>query len=130
MNRLWLIGCMLAALGAQAQEHPYPPQVSSEGGIKVTATPQNLAPGAKTWDFAMVIETHTGALGDSLTESSVLIVDGTKYRPLSWRGDPPGGHHRKGVLSFAAISPTPASIELQMTLGNDAAPRSFTWRLK
>lgn len=52
-----------------------------------------------------------------------------QYSPLEWQGAPPGGHHRKGVLTFRAISPQLPSIELQIRLVNDRSPRKFTWLL-
>ena len=133
MSKQLLIGWIVAALGtgsAFAAEPAYAPQVNTAAGVKVTATLKNIESGAKTWDIAVVLETHTQDLGENLTESSVLIADGTRYLPMSWRGDPPGGHHRRGVLRFKAISPRPAAIELQISLGNDAAPRRFQWQLK
>ena len=45
-------------------------------------------------------------------------------------GDPPGGHHRKGVLRFAPIAPVPDAVELRLQRPGESAPRSFTWTLK
>ncbi|BBI99820.1 hypothetical protein FGKAn22_15130 [Ferrigenium kumadai] len=93
-------------------------------------TPQDVSSGAKTWDFGVVLETHTKSLNDDLSRSSVLIADGKRYSPLGWEGAPPGGHHRKGLLRFKAVKPVPASIELQIRLNGEVAPRSFRWMLK
>lgn len=106
------------------------PQISNEREIKVTATLQSIPNGAKTWDFALVLESHTQDLSDDLLKSSVLIADGKQYLPLSWAGAPPGGHHRKGWLRFKAIAPQPDSMELQLRLSGDTSPRSFKWLLK
>jgi hypothetical protein len=113
-----------------AAEMGYAPQISNEREIKVTVTPQNLSREASTWDFEVILETHTQALSDDLARSSVLIADGMKYLPMTWEGAPPGGHHRKGLLRFKAIIPQPRSLELQLRLANDPAPRSFKWMLK
>ncbi len=115
---------------SNAAEYGYAPQVSNERKIKVTATLQNILSEAKTWDFGVVLETHTQTLSDDLAKSSVLIADGKQYMALEWEGAPPGGHHRKGVLRFKAIAPQPASVELQIRLAGDASPRSFKWQLK
>ncbi|MDO8292824.1 MAG: hypothetical protein Q7T29_08175 [Gallionella sp.] len=115
---------------SNAAELGYAPQVSNEREIKVTATLQKTPSEAKTWDFEVVMETHTKALNDDLAKSSVLIADGKQYLPLSWEGAPPGGHHRKGKLRFKAIAPPPASVELQIRLAGDASPRRFKWLLK
>ena len=113
-----------------AAEHGYTPQISNERGIKVTVTPQSISSEAKTWDFRVVLETHTQDLSDDLSKSSVLIADGKQYLPIAWEGAPPGGHHRKGLLRFKAIAPQPKSMELQIRLAGDASPRSFKWLQK
>ena len=105
-------------------------QTSNERGVKVTVIPQNLSKEAKTWDFEVKLETHTQDLSDDLAKSSTLIADGKQYLPLGWEGAAPGGHHRKGSLHFKAITPQPPSVELQIRLTGDAAPRSFRWVLK
>ena len=146
MRKQFLIGLAVAAIAvyscihdsgvvkliavSNAAELGYAPQVSNEREIKVTATLQKIPDEAKTWDFEVALETHTKALNDDLAKSSVLIADGKQYLPLGWEGAPPGGHHRKGVLRFKAITPQPASVELQMRLAGDASPRSFKWLLK
>ena len=106
------------------------PQISNERSVKVTVTPKHLSRDAKTWEFEVTLETHTQDLKDDLVKSSTLIADGMQHAPLEWKGAPPGGHHRKGVLSFKAITPQPPSMELQIRLTGDAAPRTFKWLLK
>lgn len=146
MRKQFLIGLAVAAIAAysctgdfgavrfisvsNAAESAYAPQTSNEREIKVTATLQNISNETKTWDIEVALETHTQALSDDLAKSSVLIAGGKQYLPLSWDGAPPGGHHRKGKLSFRAITPLPAVVELQIRLTNDPSPRSFKWVLK
>ena len=146
MRKQFLTGLAVAAIAAytcteefglvkfiaasNAAELGYAPQVSNEREIKVTATLQNIPSEAKTWDFEVTLETHTKALGDDLVKSSMLIADGKQYTPLDWEGAPPGGHHRKGLLRFKAITPQPRSMELQIRLTGDTSPRSFKWLLK
>lgn len=113
-----------------AAETGFTPQVINERGIKLTVVLQDISDKADTWDFAVTLETHTQALGDDLAKSSVLTADGKQYMPLAWEGASPGGHHRKGSLRFKAIVPQPKSIELQIRLANDPAPRVFKWLLK
>ncbi len=115
---------------SNAAEPGYALQTSDERGVKVTVTLQDISSGAKTWDFGVVLETHTKPLNDDLSRSSVLIADGKRYIPLGWEGAPPGGHHRKGRLRFKAIKPVPASIELRIRLKGETVPRSFRWILK
>ena len=137
MRNQFLIGLAVAATivfpyaqDGGGAEKGYAPQVSNEREIKVMATLQTIRNEAKTWDIEVVLETHTKALNDDLTKSSVLIADGKQYLPLVWEGAPPGGHHRKGLLRFKAIAPLPPSLELQIRLAGDAAPRSFNWPLR
>ena len=146
MRKQFLIGLGVAGMAAysftydsrttgiiaasNAAEPGYAPQISNEREIKVTATLQKIPNEAKTWDFEVVMETHTEALNDDLVKSSVLIAGGKQYLPLGWEGAPPGGHHRKGVLRFKAVSPQPQSMELQIRLAGDTAQRSFKWLLK
>jgi len=146
MRKQFLIGLTVAAIASyfyahdsdafriiaisNAAEIGYAPQVSNAQEIKVTVALKRMQNEAKTWDFEVVLETHTKALNDDLAKSSVLIADGKQYLPLGWKGAPPGGHHRKGVLRFKAIAPQPASVELQIRLAGDPSPRSFKWLLK
>ena len=113
-----------------AAEIGYAPQISDMQSIKITVAPRNILGTAKSWEFEVIVESHTRDLNDDLAKSAVLIADGKQYLPLLWEGAPPGGHHRKGLLRFKTIAPLPSSIELQIRLAGDAAPRSFKWLLK
>lgn len=123
-------GAFSIIAASNAAEAGYAPQVNNERGVKVTVTLKHILGGAKTWDFEAVLETHTQDLSDDLAKSAVLIADGKQYTPLGWEGAPAGGHHRKGVLRFKAITPQPAEAELQIRLSGDASPRSFKWLLR
>lgn len=105
------------------------PQSSSQSGVTLSVAPRDLA---KTlWEFEVSLNTHSQELSDDLVAVSVLIADGgAKRKAKSWQGDPPGGHHRKGVLSFDAVSPAPAKIELQIQRPGEAAPRVLRWQLR
>jgi hypothetical protein len=108
-----------------------PARTSDEGGVKVVVTPRVLNAGAKGWEFDLVMDTHTKPLSENLAQVAVLLDDsGRRYVPAAWEGDPPGGHHRKGVLRFAAPAEMPATIELQIAGVGGVAIRSFRWDLK
>jgi hypothetical protein len=140
MSRQRLIVCVLmAAIGsftpcaagfgeAQAAELAPAAQTSSQGGVKITVEPRGFPRGAKTWDFAITLETHTQPLDDDLVSASTLLADGKPYRPLGWEGPAPGGHHRKGVLRFDAVTPLPQLVELQIRRTGEASPRIFRWQ--
>ena len=133
-----LIGFILAAsvsiffaVGAVTAAGPaLTPQSSSYGGVTISVAPKGFSSDGKTWDFDITLETHTQSLGDELTKSSALLADGKSYLPLDWEGAPAGGHHRKGILRFQAISPPPDAVELQIQRSGEPSARSFRWQLK
>lgn len=99
--------------------------------VTVMVIPPNLSADAATWDFKMVLDTHSGDLSDDLLQSAAIVDSaGRRYTPVAWDGAPPGGHHREGLLRFKPISPRPQSIELQITRAGEDIPRSFRWVLK
>ena len=119
---------MLFAFNAAAQ---LAAQQSSANGVTVAVTPGNLAPGAKTWEFAIVLNTHSQDLSDDLAKSAVLVDDkGNVHNALAWEGAPPGGHHRKGVLTFEAITPRPQAVGLRIARPGESAARTFRWEMK
>ena len=104
------------------------PKSSSMGGVTVEVTPR-IAAGPE-WQFEVAFNTHSQELKDDLEKSALLIADGRESRPTAWKSDPPGGHHRKGVLSFAAPAPPPSAVELRIQRPGEPSPRSFQWQLK
>ena len=122
-----------AALAAsyEAANPNLPARTSSARGVTTKVTPGNLASNAGSWEFAIVLDTHSQDLSDDLVKSSLLLDGaGGRHSPTAWDGAPPGGHHREGVLRFKPISPRPQSIELQITRAGEDALRSFRWQLK
>src|SRR3970040_1024310 len=76
-------------------------RTSSAAGVTVKVTPKDVAPGAATWAFAVVLDTHRKDLSDDLAKNAVLLdAQGGGHAPLAWEGAPPGGHHREGMLRF------------------------------
>ena len=114
----------LAAAAAGA----LPAQSSSAAGVTVKATPRTLA--GPVWEFELVFDTHTQDLNDDPAKSASLHAAGASAAPLAWQGDPPGGHHRKGVLSFKAVTPAPAALELRLQRPGEPSPRVFRWKVK
>lgn len=102
--------------------------VNDDGGVSVSVTPLDLSETAPTWDFRVVLNTHTKELGEDMAEVSVLVdAGGREYRPVAWEGAPPGGHHREGVLKFSPVSPKPASLQLVIRKVGGVEERSFKW---
>lgn len=99
-----------------------PSQESSEGPVSVKVVPTALS------SYEITLDTHSGELDGDLVVLSELTDDkGNTYKPVSWEGDPPGGHHRSGVLKFKSLSPKPKSIELKIKDVGGIPERSFKW---
>ena len=139
MKRIWIALALTAAglaaqplfVAAQDPATPLPARASTENGVTVTATPGNLARDAKTWDFKIVLDTHSQDLGDDLLKSAVLVDGkGLQYKPTAWDGAAPAGHHREGVLRFNPVSPPPQAIELHIRRPGEARTRVFRWELR
>lgn len=103
-------------------------QTHRGGGVVVQVTPRSLAPDAPVWEFQVAFDTHTVALdGDPATFSTLIDSNGRVHEPLAWEGDPPGGHHRKGVLRFRPLAGE-AQVELRINGVAGVATRTFHWR--
>ena len=122
------LGVEVAASAVQGEA--LPSQINSEGQVTVKVTPLDLSQTADTWRFAMQFDTHVTPLNQDLLKTAVLSSDnGQNEAPLSWEGDAPGGHHRKGVLVFKPITPLPSSVTLKLQQVGSVPERSFTWKL-
>ncbi len=130
LSRLVLTAFALALATAVAAE-PLEVRVSNAGGVRVAVKPVSLAAGAKTWDFEVSMDTHSGALDQDLARTSLLVEDsGREHMPSAWKGDASGGHHRKGVLQFAPVPGNPKSIELRIKGVGTPEARVFAWKLR
>ncbi|MDP3310299.1 MAG: hypothetical protein Q8S56_04955 [Polaromonas sp.] len=121
-----------APLGVMAQTTPgsAATQSSSGQGVTVKVTRKVTGSPDSRWEFAIVLETHSAELGDDLTQSATLAADdGRTFKPVSWIGAAPGGHHREGVLAFDVPAPRPSVIELRIARPGESAPRIFRWQL-
>lgn len=106
-------------------------QINREGDVTVMVTPRDLAPGASSWDFEVVLNTHTQPLDQDLTKVAALIdAQGKPHAPLGWKGDPPGGHHRRGELQFQPLAGNPAAVELRLQGIGGVQTRVFRWQLR
>ena len=125
-----IFGFALAAATALAAA-PLERITSSAGGVMVAVQPVDLSGGAKSWEFNVALNTHVHSLEQDLAKVSVLVdPNGVRYAALAWKGDPPGGHHRKGVLKFAPVSGSPAYVELQIKGVATPEARTFRWQLR
>ena len=124
---VWLAGGFFAA-APDAGELAV--RTSDAAGVQVVVTPQPAGSGAAGWGFEVVMDTHSKPLDTDLARNSVLTDDsGRGYAPVAWQGDPPGGHHRKGILLFPVPEGKPKTVELKITgIGGDSE-RLFQWDL-
>ena len=105
-------------------------RTNREGAVTVKVTPKSISPGAKSWDFEITLSTHSVPLNQDMARVSALVSDsGNPQSPLAWDGDPPGGHHRKGVLRFQPPSVMPQKLELQINGIGGVNLRVFRWVL-
>lgn len=121
--------CFASPLTALAQTKSWPSRQDNRGQVMVSVTPTAL-PNSGTWQFAVRLNTHVAPITQDLAAVSVLSDgNGHEENPTAWQGDPPGGHHRKGVLLFKPISPRPQSISLKIRQVGSVPERTFTWNL-
>jgi hypothetical protein len=98
------------------------------GGVRVVVTPRPHTAAATTWDFDVALDTHTKPLTEDLAAASSLVDDQGRTIPAqSWSGDPPGGHHRKGVLQFLTPANNPAAFEVRVKGVGGVDVRTFRW---
>jgi len=105
-------------------------QVSDAEMVKVRVTPLDVSSAAKVWRFEVVFDTYTVELNHDVAAIAALIdAVGREQKPTGWEGDRPGGHHRKGVLTFRPLDPAPATLTLKLRQVGPVPERSFTWML-
>jgi len=114
----------------QNNDSSFETKESNDGPVSVAVTPKGLEEGLATWDFDITLNTHSEELSEDLVAVSELVDNqGKSYKPTSWEGAPPGGHHRQGILKFNPISPKPKSLELNIKNVGGIPERNFKWDL-
>lgn len=109
-----------------AFQNNFKEQVNNEGEVSVSVFPKNII--NNVWEFEVELNTHSVELSEDLTQVSVLInSEGEEEKPIGWEGDPPAGHHRKGVLKFNALFSQPAFIILKIREVGGVKERIFQW---
>lgn len=110
-----------------SQSSAYQTQTKEGGNVTVIVTPQELATG-KPATFQIVFDTHSVNLDfDVAAAAGLRDEQGNTYGPATWKGDPPGGHHREGTLSF--FKPMAQTSSATVTLKDIAGikERIFMW---
>ncbi|HEY4524695.1 MAG TPA: hypothetical protein VJL36_03015 [Candidatus Paceibacterota bacterium] len=102
-------------------------QTNSEGSISVQVTPKLTSETV----FEITLDTHSEELLVDLVPAATLEDEtGKEYKPKRWAGDPPGGHHREGMLIFNQIAPPPKILQLTIRQIVGVPERRFKWTIK
>jgi len=105
-----------------------PPRTLEQNGLTIEVVPLPIDL-SKEVRFEISLNTHAGSLNFALDRIASLEDDhGNVYGPAMWEGDPPGGHHIKGTLSFPRLSGRPHSVKLVMN-GLKGLDWVFDWDL-
>jgi len=102
-------------------------QTNEQDAITVSVTPLSIFNDSGNWSFEIELTTHSAELTMELMHDAVAIDEnGQEFNPISWEGDPPGGHHRSGVLIFKAMD----ADYLRLTLKNvsESGDRTFEFK--
>lgn len=123
----WGMGERPGSLGKPKILKSLPAKTNKQAGVTI-----KLKPGKITRDkdikFNVSVDTHSGSLDFDLTKISVLVDDeGNKYRPIKWEGDPPGGHHRSGTLTFPALKTEGRRVKVIIKNVYGVKERVFIW---
>lgn len=123
---VWLIGIgVLRAPLAMAYER----QTSKEKGVRVEVVPVQVEPGRQI-RFEVRMNTHSVPLDHDLMAVSVLDDGaGNLIEPVNWEGSPPGGHHRRGILSFPELSDRMEMMTLIIQDVSGVEKRKFQWTI-
>ncbi len=116
---------------SQNSASAYETKTDSQAEVNVTVTPLDLGAGSSQWKFDVGFNTHSVELNQDPSQVSVLVDDqGKEYKPISWQGPGPGGHHVEGQLIFNPINPRPKSVTLKILSIAGISSRDFSWALK
>jgi hypothetical protein len=100
---------------------------NSGGSVDVAVTPQTLEIG-QPMAFEIAMNTHSVDLSDDMTKLVTLSDEtGKEYAPTAWEGGEAGGHHRSGVIKFAALTSKPKSVHLVIKGLAKVSERTFHW---
>lgn len=123
---VWMISVgMLHITEAEAYER----QSNKERGVRVEVVPVQVKPGRQI-RFEVRMSTHSVPLVQDLMAVSVLDDGiGNLIEPVNWEGSPPGGHHRRGILSFPELSDQMKMLTLIIKGVSGVEKRRFQWTI-
>lgn len=108
----------------------FAPKEHAGGNVTVLVTPKSLTP-TQPVIFELTFDTHSIELDFDIARASTLVDDSdATFGEPAWEGSPPGGHHRKGTLTFPKpLDPTAKSVTLTLRDIADIASRTFSWEV-
>lgn len=127
---LALSGCANAATNQplavpSATGSVLPDATGTAGPVEVTVSNPKVTSTAAS--FTVELSNHAIDLSDDMAGKATLSVDGRAWGGTTWAGDPPGGHHRTGTLTFAGSGQATGRVVLTVIAGG--SPAVFTWTL-
>ena len=118
-----------ADVTTQPQQNKLASQEHEGGNVTVIVKPKNLKVGEKP-EFEVTFETHSVDLNFDVSQVSNLSDDkGYLLATPIWEGSPPGGHHRKGSLTFNSPLTETEYVELVILNVAGVKERKFNWGL-
>ena len=132
---LWIAGMTLAVIAALARyadlsgsgssSAGYPTRTVDVGAVAVSLRLASIDASSATVEVSF--GTHSGSLDVDVAHNARLTVGGVAWPSASWRGDGPGGHHRKGDMRFSAAGPARGTVTF--TLTGLEQPATATWQV-
>ena len=109
----------------------YEPQVDDQGEVTVAVEPLDLSEQSELWRFKVTLDTHSRELDEDLAAAAELRNQkDEQFETVGWEGDPAGGHHRSGVLTFRPLLPYPKQITLRLFNIGGVPERTFLWIIR
>lgn len=91
---------MIILVGKNNKKGAFASRENEGGSVTVTVKPRALKVGEKP-AFEIEFNTHSVGLNFDISQSAILVDDkGAAVSLSQWNGSKPGGHHRRGALTF------------------------------
>jgi hypothetical protein len=116
-------GAKEGAVAAPTSDVALAERVVTVGSVTVSIEPIRIDGTGAALRVSM--ETHSEELSADLEQTAILEIGGVEWTSAAWTGDPPGGHHRAGELSFAAQGEAAGPVTL--SIGGFSEPIEVRW---
>lgn len=126
MKKIYIIGIVIIVAGIAffLTRPAFKTETDKREEVVVQVVPQFETEVA----FKITMTAHSGELSADMMRSAVFEDEGgAAHLPTSWEGDPPGGHHREGILHFGIFTPKPKKVDLTLLDIGSIKERKFSW---